>query len=124
MVCPLASSIHGLMLIRSTMQGFFVPQKNVFSFASIQFLTVSVQHLPFEWRLISRAIQVVLPFFALYSACAHGQSFRLGYSNVECTHSPSSQCILRLTMSNLQPYLLLSQGNALARETLLIDYVS
>jgi hypothetical protein len=25
-------------------KGFYVPQKNVFSFASIQFLTVSVQH--------------------------------------------------------------------------------
>ena len=46
-MCYLAPSIHGLVLNRSTMQGFHVAQKNVFSFASVQFLTVSVELLPF-----------------------------------------------------------------------------
>ena len=33
-------------MIRIAIQGFYVPQKNVFSFASIQFLTVSARNLP------------------------------------------------------------------------------
>jgi hypothetical protein len=69
-------------------------------------------------------IQVVLSRSALYSACAHGQGFRRGYSNVECTQNPTFQSASRLTISNSQPYLLLSKGNASAAETLLINYVS
>ena len=74
--------------------------------------------------LIIRMIQVVLSCSALYSALAYGQKFRLGYSNVECTQNPMFQSSSRLTISNPQPYLLLSKGNASARETLLINYVS
>ena len=48
-VSPL-SSILCAVLIRYTTKGFYVPEKNVFSFASIQFLTVSVQDLPFGRR--------------------------------------------------------------------------
>jgi hypothetical protein len=38
--------------------------------------------------LIIRTIQVIFSRSALYSAFAHGQSFRLGYSTVECTQNP------------------------------------
>ena len=74
--------------------------------------------------LIIRTTQVVLPRSALCSTRAHGQRFRRGYSNVECTQNPTLQSVSRLTISNPQPYLLLSKGNASASETLLINYVS
>lgn len=80
---------------------------------------------PATWAsLIIRTIQVFLSRPALCSACAHGQSFRLRYSDMECAQNPTFQSASRLTISNPQPYLLLSKGNAPANETLLIDYVS
>jgi hypothetical protein len=74
--------------------------------------------------LMIRTIPVVLSRSALCSACAHGQRFRRGYSNVECTQNPTFQSASCLTICNPQPYLLLSKGNASAAETLLINYVS
>jgi hypothetical protein len=74
--------------------------------------------------LIIRTTQVVLSRSALCSARGHGQRFRRGYSNVECTQDPTFQSASRLTFSNPQPYLLLSKGNVPASETLLVNYVS
>lgn len=77
-----------VLMIRITIQGFYVPQKNVFSFASIQFLTVSARNPPPVWALLTvRAIQVVLPLSALRSARDHDQGLRWGYPIVECTQN-------------------------------------
>jgi hypothetical protein len=100
----------------------------VFSFASIQFLTVSVA-TPSVIRgiadLIVRYFKVVLSCTALCSARGHDQSFRRVYPNVECTQNLTWAFWSALRVDDdSQPYLLLSRGHASADETLLLDYVS
>ena len=83
------------MLTRPTYPlGFYVPQNNVFTFASFaspQFLTVrSVSFFLFTFyagpvQLTVPGLKGIHPLLNYRPPCAHGPWFRLGHPNVECT---------------------------------------